>query len=103
VRITRRNFVKLTALTPLSLPFAASAQDVVITFTVHSQSAFARTIEFWDLANNSHATIGFAPNGNSPLSLLTRGGGDGRMKYRFVPNTQWYEHGWIKAGSVVNV
>ena len=79
--------------------------NTVITFTVVNQSAYDRTIEFWDLANNNHAILDFAPSQSRPLSLLTKDEGDGTMKYRFLPHGaqpgQWYQRNYIKNGDII--
>lgn len=73
----------------------------VITFQVVNQSAFHRTFTFLDEANNNQATYSMNPNESRPLSLATKDGGDGWMKYRSNPTGPWTEKGWIKQGDIV--
>jgi len=101
---TRRAFMKAISIAPAAFAASASAQNVVITFSVKNQSAYTRSLEFWDLANNSHAVFSnMAPNESRQLSLLTVNGKDGRMKYRTLPNQPWYERDYIKAGDVISI
>jgi hypothetical protein len=73
----------------------------VISFIVWNESSFDKTFTFIDETNGGQAVYAMAPDEKRGLSLATRAGQDGVMKYHSNYTTLWTRRAFIKQGDVI--